>query len=357
MSWKRTKCIILSCQATGKHFPGRRFFQFPKENNVVYHAWVEAIGESAVVLKTRKQPYICHIHFDDKCIGKKYLKKGAIPTLLLGNNCSQNIVREEDTSGFDYTKATKTYSRKNMVELMDFTVEELNTCSKSVPCDDKCTENEIICSNCIKYLRANKYYIKKIKIMEQQLKKFKLKKGLVVKKNKFWKNKAIHYKKKYDLLKTNTAFNLNSQIDVLSKPNEHAKVFSKLILNLGSNVYTDAEKWLSQCIYFRSSTGYRFLRDVLGFHLPSIASLHNWIKIKSLSPGPDESVLIEISKAISKLPTEEKDVALIFDEMSVQSNLVYNKYKDRIDGFVDYGDSRTEILAKSVCVFMFRSLI
>lgn len=42
--------------------------------------------------------------------------------------------------------------------------------------------------------------------------------------------------------------------------------------------------------------------------------------------------------------------------MGIQENMVYDKCLDKIDGFVDYGDNRVNELAKSVCVFMARSL-
>lgn len=38
---------------------------------------------------------------------------------------------------------------------------------------------------------------------------------------------------------------------------ENAKVFSNCILNVNQNHYTEEEKWLSQCLFYRSTAGYK----------------------------------------------------------------------------------------------------
>lgn len=151
---------------------------------------------------------------------------------------------------------------------------------------------------------------------------------------------------------------LKEQIDAIPNVNDTSKIFAKLITSSDSaKIYSEDEKWICQCLYFRSSAGYNFLRNSLGFHLPHSSSLHRWITIKNVSPGPSIPVLEEIKKLVSNFSNFEKEVVLLFDEMSVQANLTYDKSKDKIVGFVDEGnDQATNIIAKSVCVFMVRSI-
>lgn len=52
----------------------------------------------------------------------------------------------------------------------------------------------------------------------------------------------------------------------------------------------------------------------------------------------------------------EKDVALVWDEISLQPALVYNKARDKIVGFEDWGHRRTRKIADHAIVFYLRSL-
>ena len=150
---------------------------------------------------------------------------------------------------------------------------------------------------------------------------------------------------------------IEKEIDLMQGLNQNTKTFAKLILSQTSREYSNEEKWISQCIFFRSSCGYNFLRDQLGLHLPHPSSLHRLINIKSLSPGAHINVLNEIRNVTSKLSAKDGEVIVIFDEMSLQKNLTYNKFKDEIEGFVDYGNNqRSDDFAKSACVFMIRSV-
>ena len=54
---------------------------------------------------------------------------------------------------------------------------------------------------------------------------------------------------------------------------------------------------------------------------------------------------------------KDKCVALIFDEMSLKSSLVYNHGLDKIEGFEDFGELGTsQFVAYHALVFMVRGL-
>ena len=55
---------------------------------------------------------------------------------------------------------------------------------------------------------------------------------------------------------------------------------------------------------------------------------------------------------------KDKCLALIFDEMSLESSLVYNHGLDKIAGFEDFGELETsEFVANHALVFMVRGLL
>lgn len=351
---QRNKCIINSCQATLKRYPNRRFFQFPKANTEKFLKWKKVLEMSGVNIEGHKKPYICNLHFESKFFGKKKLKDCAYPSLHLTYNSE---IQNDEESGFDPSKVVRTYESHSSKISEDIDIEELNQASLVLP--SKASEEDAIshaCSQCEKSLKRNKYYMRVVQNIKSRLKELMREKNQLTKKNKIQKNKILRLQNRNKNIKNLKYVCIDESIDLLENVNNNSKTFAKMIL-FRKAAYSEEEKILSQCIYFRSSSGYKFLREVLGFRLPCISSLHNWIQIKSLSPGFHENVLKEIAPQVLKLNERERNVVLLFDEMSVKENLTYNKYKDLIEGFVDYGDGERENKhAKSICVFMVRSI-
>ena len=216
-------------------------------------------------------------------------------------------------------------------------------------------EAEITCVNCPKHLKRNLSYRKQLQKLKNKFELLKKRKQKLLEKNK---RISMQLRRSKRVCKNLKNYNRECIIDKLPTINENSKKFAKMILRTKRSAnYSDPERWISQCIYFRSSATYTFFRDVLGFKMPHVTSLHNWIQIKSLSPGFNENVLREIQKVVSKLDDKTKEVVLLFDEMSIQENLIFNTSRDCVDGFQDLGNgNRSNILATSVCVFMIRSL-
>lgn len=171
MSWKRTKCSIISCQSKKKDFPERQFFLFPKPENKNYDPWLNAVGASKDFIKEKKKPYICSIHFENEYLGKKYLKQNAIPTLVLGASGSEEI------STFDPSTVKSTYGCGEGNN-DDFSMEDLNFAAKILPTSstkDQFSEQNIFCERCIKSLKADKFYRSKIAKLSCIIKNLKIK--------------------------------------------------------------------------------------------------------------------------------------------------------------------------------------
>ncbi|XP_055918650.1 uncharacterized protein LOC129950754 [Eupeodes corollae] len=357
-SWKRTKCSIIHCEAAKTLRLDIKLFDFPKKDTTKYTQWLSLLGESQEHVKSLKRPYICSKHFEKALIGKKYLRKNAYPSLYLTRS-EEVCISDSESVNFDPSKAKITYEKRNEADMSnnDLDAEELSRASKRLSAKKSNEEIEFTCTNCEAHLKRQLYYIKSIGKLKKENRALKIKIQTNRKSKINMLQKISRFKKTKKRLRSDEKNSLEREIDLMEGINRNTKTFAKLILSQTLREYTNEEKWITQCIFFRSSCGYNFLRDQLGLHLPNPSSLHRWINIKSLSPGPNIKVLEEIRNVTSSLSEKDREVNLIFDEMSLQTNLTYNKFKDEIEGFVDYGkNQRSSILAKSACVFMIRSV-
>lgn len=145
-------------------------------------------------------------------------------------------------------------------------------------------------------------------------------------------------------------------IDNLEHVGENSKLFAKCILKKTKRIWNEGEKKLSQSIHFKSPACYKFLRDKLGFNLPSERSLNKWCPLKNLSPGIDLNLISNLKTVFEKMNENDKACVLLFDEIKIRTEIDYNKCIDEIIGLVDYGD-RKELKAGSyICTFMVRGI-
>lgn len=117
--------------------------------------------------------------------------------------------------------------------------------------------------------------LKKLKVSTQQTHNWKI---------KYERTQKIVKKLKQKLKIT---VSLQSEVDKLNI-NENEKIFCKILIkqNRGTNArWHDCEKKFAQSIYYRSTSTYLFLRDILKLNLPSPSSLSRWSDIKNLQPG------------------------------------------------------------------------
>ena len=366
MSWKRTRCVITHCNS--KTSEERKLFRFPKKDTNKYNEWLTVLEkECQQRVQNLKKPYICSLHFESTSIGKQKLRQKCKPTLFLKENdlrereCSESSDINEfyfnpENAKINYLTPRNT-TNLAVVEAETENLNEIQILTNSYVNDRNSDEIPVMCSSCEKNSKKQSYYIKKMNCLKKENKILKTKVQKYKKLNARISRKVYRLKEDKKTLQAAQKQSICKKIDADKELNQNTKTFAKLILSQGKKPYKEDEKCICQCIFFRSASGYNFLRDHLKLHLPHASSLHRWIQIKSLSPGMNSSVLQEIRNVTKDLAPKDREVVLIFDEMSIQSNLTYNKYKDIVEGFVDYGRGiRKSECAKSVCVFMIRSV-
>lgn len=71
--------------------------------------------------------------------------------------------------------------------------------------------------------------------------------------------------------------------------------------------------------------------------LPHSATVNNWIPIKRFHVGFHDKYMAELKSIFSKFDPVAKEAVLVFDDMSIKRDLIYNSVFDELTGFVDLG--------------------
>ncbi|CAK1584670.1 unnamed protein product, partial [Parnassius mnemosyne] len=119
--------------------------------------------------------------------------------------------------------------------------------------------------------------------------------------------------------------------------------------------FTLNEKILALSLYKPSPKAYRLLSQLCV--LPSRRTLQNILQKVDLKPGINEKIFEHLKKKVSEMPDKHKFCCILFDEMSIATNLSYDRAHDKINGFVDNGSKRQPIFADHVLVFMVRGIV
>ena len=95
------------------------------------------------------------------------------------------------------------------------------------------------------------------------------------------------------------------------------------------------------CISLAAKSGstYDELRDSNIVVLPSRRTLQDYQNAIKPNVGFNPPVIAELNRLTSTHKGIERFACLAFDEIKLKSNLVFNKYNDKLIGFVDLGDS------------------
>lgn len=105
-------------------------------------------------------------------------------------------------------------------------------------------------------------------------------------------------------------------------------------------------KW---CIHLRmlSSSTYNSLRSAGVLHLPSERTLRDYTNIIKSKPGFQREVDEQLAKEakVQESPDHQKYVAVIFDEVKIKEDLVYNKHSGELIGFIDITDINNHLAA------------
>lgn len=118
--------------------------------------------------------------------------------------------------------------------------------------------------------------------------------------------------------------------------------------------FTFDEKLLSLSLLKVSNKGYNVLCKL--FVLPSKRTLRRLLAKIDLKPGFNRQYFQCLSEITAKMPIKDRICALLFDEISLSTNLTYNKGSDTIEGFEHDGNAPTGKIANTANVFMLKGI-
>lgn len=105
----------------------------------------------------------------------------------------------------------------------------------------------------------------------------------------------------------------------------------------------------------RSHSAYNFLSKYLS--CPTITTLNSQLSNIPIQPGCTKIILKYLRNIVKDITDERKKyVAFIWDEMSIQPALLYDKAHDKIIEFEDWGMRRTRKIADHAITFYLRCL-
>lgn len=114
------------------------------------------------------------------------------------------------------------------------------------------------------------------------------------------------------------------------------------------------DKIFSLSLLKQSPRAYRLLQKT--FALPSRKTLIKVLNQVPFGIGLNFHILDALKMSVSKMDLEDRICSLIFDEMSLEPALSYNKKTDSINGFEDCGGGKKQKFADHGIVFMARGL-
>ena len=114
----------------------------------------------------------------------------------------------------------------------------------------------------------------------------------------------------------------------------------------------------------RSPSVYNELRNTGILRLPSLRTLRDYKNYIRPKTGFCRKVLDELTKKTRHFPASKRYICIVFDEMKIKSNLVFDRHTGELIGFLDLGDpdinfaslEKEDELATHVLVFFIRGL-
>ena len=161
---------------------------------------------------------------------------------------------------------------------------------------------------------------------------------------------------------------LSWDIDTIMSANiEKASPFMKLFWNEQiKNFDQKSRRYHPMIIRFclaiasKSGSAYDELRDSGVICLPSRRTLRDYRNAIRPQTGFSIQIIEELKKMTSNLEGHQKFVCLSFDEIKIESGLVFNKYTGQIIGFTDLGDTdineKEKSLATHALLFFIRGI-
>ena len=103
-------------------------------------------------------------------------------------------------------------------------------------------------------------------------------------------------------------------------------------------------KW---CLHLKmiSSAAYHSMRSSGFIKLPSERTLRDYTHLIKAATGIQPEVSLQMMKEakMDELEDWQKYVAVVFDEVKIKEDLVYNKHTSEIIGFLDLGDVNNQL--------------
>ncbi|GBP00715.1 hypothetical protein EVAR_72195_1 [Eumeta japonica] len=78
-----SRCCLQHCRKSRRTFPYMKLFTFPHIDSPLFKQWAGKCNLDEQLIKNSSKLFLCERHFPVDCIGKRYLKRGAVPSLHL----------------------------------------------------------------------------------------------------------------------------------------------------------------------------------------------------------------------------------------------------------------------------------
>ena len=109
-------------------------------------------------------------------------------------------------------------------------------------------------------------------------------------------------------------------------------------------------------LFYNSRKAYSLLSKL--FALPLKRTLQRSLQNTNVMPGFNDAIFDALRMKVSTMHEEDRCVALVFDEMSLKTTLVYNHGLDKIEGLEDFGEwGSSHFLAEHALVFLVWGLL
>ncbi|XP_045462466.1 uncharacterized protein LOC123672401 [Harmonia axyridis] len=361
--------------------------RFPKNNPTFFKIWIDNIKpkywETLSVQQIYNKYSVCHAHFE-KCyhlVGSlRGLTVHAVPTLGVPGVNNNNVDEPMNTSS-NYETEMEISQPEDSEGIMEFT-----------------TQNGVpkVFNDDFNQPSTSKNYIQPIPSVSQPEELPNFLEPSTQEKRRIASGKGIlstlnctrkkHLNAREQILYKiicNIRKNMNQKKYRIQNYKERISVAQKLLANAGlQNVlsqvneatcnfircqirnknqkrnarrFTFDEKVLALALYEASPKGYRLLYKL--FCLPLSRTLSRLLEKLTFNPGLNAHIFQQLEHTVSQIKSrQDKVCALIFDEMSLSTNLKYDQVADKIIGVEDDGSERKARLVDHANVFFLKGL-
>ena len=115
------------------------------------------------------------------------------------------------------------------------------------------------------------------------------------------------------------------------------------------------DKMLALSIFYHSRKAYKIIGKI--FAMPSKRTLQRALQKCDVVPGFSEQLFDALKVKVQSMSEQDRQCAVVFDEMSLKCGLTYNVHTDSIEGFENLGNLGTsKYIANHSLAFMVRGL-